>query len=268
MAATAATRQHRGMKRSLTGAATVALVAAAVASATTESTAATLPLNGVLAFTQQGTTPVACPPGTPDTTACLPTTGHGIVPGLGAVVETYTLIANDYETTCNHWHFNALLTIANKGEIDVVASNPDCIVPQSNRQPLAFTVTGGTGIYVGASGTGSITETVSGGSGATVSGTDAWSGTLTVPNLNFDTTPPKLAGAISKTVTTKTPAGVHVRYTPTATDAVDGPLPVNCKPKSGALFPVRRTIVTCTATDTSGNTASVRFTVTVKRAEP
>lgn len=45
------------------------------------------------------------------------------------------------------------------------------------------------------------------------------------------------------------------------------PLPPNymavCTPASGAPFPVGTTTVTCTATDTSGNTASCSFTVTV-----
>jgi hypothetical protein len=49
---------------------------------------------------------------------------------------------------------------------------------------------------------------------------------------------------------------------PTASDNCPGVTAV-CNPPSGSIFPVGTTMVTCTATDTSGNTASCGFTVTV-----
>jgi hypothetical protein len=51
--------------------------------------------------------------------------------------------------------------------------------------------------------------------------------------------------------------------TPAATDAVDGDVPTTCNPVSGSTFPLGTTTVTCTATDTAGNTASSTFPVTV-----
>jgi len=50
---------------------------------------------------------------------------------------------------------------------------------------------------------------------------------------------------------------------PTATDNCDGNVPVVCTPPSGSLFSAGLTIVTCLASDTSGNTNSCSFTVNV-----
>ncbi len=55
------------------------------------------------------------------------------------------------------------------------------------------------------------------------------------------------------------PAGAVVTFaTPTAIDAVDGPMPVTCTPPSGATFPVGVTSVVCSATDAAGNTGDPR----------
>lgn len=66
-------------------------------------------------------------------------------------------------------------------------------------------------------------------------------------------------------MTTNSRTGTHVRYTLTATAAVNGSVSATCQPRSGSLFRVGRTAVSCAGTDTSGNTANARFTVTVKR---
>ncbi|MGC4948603.1 HYR domain-containing protein [Streptomyces sp. DT224] len=50
--------------------------------------------------------------------------------------------------------------------------------------------------------------------------------------------------------------GTRISYWATARDAQDGRLPVTCTPASGSLFPIGSTTVTCTATDTAGNTAT------------
>ncbi|WSV26080.1 HYR domain-containing protein [Streptomyces griseus] len=57
--------------------------------------------------------------------------------------------------------------------------------------------------------------------------------------------------------------GARISYTATATDPQDGELPVTCVPPSGSLFPVGTTTVTCTATDSAGNTGAdtARFEV-------
>ncbi|MFF2007862.1 HYR domain-containing protein [Streptomyces sp. NPDC058195] len=58
------------------------------------------------------------------------------------------------------------------------------------------------------------------------------------------------------TVRAKDKDGARVTYTATAEDTTDGTLPVTCTPASGSLFPVGRTAVTCTATDSAGNTGT------------
>lgn len=96
---------------------------------------------------------------------------------------------------------------------------------------------------------------------------DTWTGTLTVPGLDFDITPPSLTGAVSKIL--RAPRGakrMRVRYRVTAEDEVDGAVPAICTPRSGSFFKLGRTRVTCSATDSSGNTRDARFTVTVRRA--
>jgi hypothetical protein len=59
--------------------------------------------------------------------------------------------------------------------------------------------------------------------------------------------------------------GKVINYTnPFATDVVDGSVPVNCSPASGSRFAVGYTLVTCTATDSHGNSATSSFGVLVK----
>ncbi|MFD8409849.1 HYR domain-containing protein [Streptomyces anulatus] len=57
--------------------------------------------------------------------------------------------------------------------------------------------------------------------------------------------------------------GARIAYTATVTDPQDGALPVTCTPPSGSLFPVGTTTVTCSATDSAGNTGAdtARFEV-------
>jgi hypothetical protein len=64
-------------------------------------------------------------------------------------------------------------------------------------------------------------------------------------------------------------SGATVSYTkPIATDAVDGGRTVTCTPASGAQFPVNKTTVTCTASDTRGHTSTAAFTVWVTYQAP
>ncbi|MFD0039202.1 HYR domain-containing protein [Streptomyces anulatus] len=64
--------------------------------------------------------------------------------------------------------------------------------------------------------------------------------------------------------------GARIAYTATATDPQDGALPVTCTPPSGSLFPVGTTTVTCSATDSAGNTGAdtARFEVLEPVAPP
>jgi hypothetical protein len=157
----------------------------------------------------------------------------------------------------------ARLVVAEKGEIHLALRDGERCVEQEpmRNEPQGFTITGGTGSYVGASGSGTVERSLGGGVGA-----ETWSATLEVAGLEFDVTPPTLSGATSKTV--RAPKGakrVRVTYAVSAHDDVDGAVPVSCFPRSGSRFPSGRTDVVCSATDASANTQTARFTITVKR---
>jgi probable HAF family extracellular repeat protein/uncharacterized repeat protein (TIGR03803 family)/YVTN family beta-propeller protein len=78
-----------------------------------------------------------------------------------------------------------------------------------------------------------------------------------------DVTPPVLSLPPSITALTSGTAGTAVGYIASASDSVDGAVPVNCAPTSGAVFPIGATTVNCSAVDADGNTATGSFTVTV-----
>jgi hypothetical protein len=125
-------------------------------------------------------------------------------------------------------------------------------------------VTGGSGAYAGASGQG--TFETRGGPGTTGRISDTLGGSLTVAGLVFDRTPPVLSGATSKTVqASKGSSAARVTYKVTARDPGHGSVGVTCKPRSGSRFNLGRTRVVCSAVDDSGNKATARFTITVKR---
>jgi hypothetical protein len=131
-------------------------------------------------------------------------------------------------------------------------------------QTQAFTITGGTGIFGNASGTGAVERVLGAATSTGRAGFETWKGTLVVPGLEFDVTAPTLSGAVGKTV--RAPRGaksVRVRFTVTASDDADGPLPVTCRPRSGSRFKLGNTRVTCSATDKSGNTSAAKFIVTI-----
>jgi hypothetical protein len=79
----------------------------------------------------------------------------------------------------------------------------------------------------------------------------------------IDNTRPVLSVPTNISEETETNAPKVVTYSVSATDNVDGPLPVNCTPASGSSFAIGTTSVTCTATDSHGNPASASFNVTV-----
>jgi hypothetical protein len=91
-------------------------------------------------------------------------------------------------------------------------------------------------------------------------------GTFTV--IVKDTTPPVPKLPEHMTVEATSPDGALVTYPASATDLVDGQVPVTCTPASGSTFPLGTTTVTCSATDKAGNTATGTFTVTVRDATP
>jgi hypothetical protein len=144
-----------------------------------------------------------CPPGVPDSVICHARTGTGVVAGLGRVSETYLFMAD--RTLCGTvaakvLAYSARLSVAGKGDLELAVEGlPECIpelaVPGAS--PQAFTVTGGTGAYVGASGSGTLTR-IAVAPGLSVTGADTWTATIVAPGLEFDVTAPTISGAASK----------------------------------------------------------------------
>ena len=158
------------------------LAGAAVAQPSRESH--TIPLRGTFHVVWSA---ASCPKGTPKLTPsgsgvpCYLNVGHGSVPGLGSATERYTLVVLNADTKCAKWSFKVVLTVAGKGAIDANALNKGCFSPGQTEGTVHFTVTGGTGAYAGASGSGTIH---SGNANETGSGrgtaTDTWVGTLSL----------------------------------------------------------------------------------------
>ncbi len=90
---------------------------------------------------------------------------------------------------------------------------------------------------------------------------DASSATFT---WTIDTVAPTITVPASFAIEATNPSGDFVTYSATATDLTDGILIPQCTPISGSTFPIGTTTVTCTATDSSGNTASASFNITVQ----
>jgi hypothetical protein len=79
-----------------------------------------------------------------------------------------------------------------------------------------------------------------------------------------DTVPPVFGSIANITAEATSSTGAQVTYvTPGATDAVDGPVASSCLPVAGSSFALGTNLVSCTATDGAGNSASTSFTVTV-----
>jgi HYR domain len=215
-----------------------------------------------------------CPPGTARLFECFVRSGNAIVPGLGSVEETYAYVLENAPPGCTASPGSdavrlppttVRLTVAGKGAIDLRTGGTGCLNRSGSlRSSEPFTIVGGSGLYAGASGGGTL-ESLSVGP-PSFTGVDTWTGTLVVPGLQFDLTAPTINGAVNRTVLVPRRAKqVRVSYAVKAQDEVDGVVAATCSPRSGSPFHVGRTRVTCAATDTSGNTAAATFTVKVTR---
>jgi hypothetical protein len=230
---------------------------------------ATLQLNGTLDLVSILAAP--CPAGTRSGVACPGRAATGVVPGLGRVTESYSFLADTTPSSCPAGSVKILgypvrWVVAGKGELHfAVDERSECIGSDAGfTVDQSFTITGGTGSYAGASGSGTADRTLSQ-TDRGAAGRETWTGTLTVPGLEFDLARPAISGARAKTARLPRAAKrVRVTYAVTAQDAADGTVPVTCKPASGSRFKAGRTTVRCSATDTSGNTATAAFPVTVK----
>jgi len=235
--------------------------------------AATVP--GMLSFAAEldVTYPsVNCAAGTPTSIECFARTGTGMIRGLGTVTESFAYSVDPSPAGCDRDMIRVLpttarLSVAGKGELELRIDGSGCVPrvpPQPVRAEANFTITGGSGIYAGATGAGRYGDLSYG--PPAWRGRDTWTGTLVAPTLNFDLTPPQVTGATSRTASApRNRKRVRVSYAVTARDDVDGARPVTCRPSSGSWFVLGRTRVQCSASDTSGNESTATFSITVKR---
>ena len=88
--------------------------------------------------------------------------------------------------------------------------------------------------------------------------------TATVSITVQDTTPPTFTPPANQTLEATSPAGAVAVFSATATDIVDGTVPVICVPASGSTFALGTSTVNCTATDVHTNSTSRSFTINVR----
>jgi hypothetical protein len=187
------------------------------------------------------------------------------------VTDSHTLITGDDALACVPLSYSTdVITVGSKGEIDVtIGTSGPC-----NALPTTFTITGGTGVFAGASGGGTFKADIGPDEDNEIDADDdpgdqlrnILTGTLTVPGAAFDTTAPVISGTHAKTVlAAKNAKSARVVYTVTAHDDTDASVTVVCKPPSGSRFKIGHTTVHCSASDSSANTATAKFVVTVKR---
>src|SRR5438105_4945579 len=104
-------------------------------------------------------------------------------------------------------------------------------------------------------------------SGGGCSGTGTCTLTLTANTTVFarfdDVTAPALSVPAGMTRTATSSSGLVVTFNVSATDNVDSSPLVTCAPRSGSLFAIGVTAVTCRATDDAGNVATRSFLITV-----
>ena len=159
-----------------------------------------------------------CPPGTAPGIECVRFVGTADVPGLGKATSTYV---KTFDPLCPPdlpvlGFRDAVLDVAGKGSIHLSFGGTHCGPPApAVTGPLALTVTGGSGIYAGATGSIRFSSSVQaprGRCGVNLCGSasDEWSGSLTVPGLDFDLTPPTLSGAVARTVRAARKASARV----------------------------------------------------------
>jgi len=79
-----------------------------------------------------------------------------------------------------------------------------------------------------------------------------------------DTVPPQVLVPDDITIQTEDQNGASTTFNPQAIDNIDELITPTCSPASGSVFAIGTTEVVCTATDSSGNTASNSFNVIIE----
>lgn len=99
----------------------------------------------------------------------------------------------------------------------------------------------------------------------TAAGVDTTAAGFTLHVKSADSTPPVLTLPGDQTVEATSAGGATVAYSATAHDAGDNAsTPVTCTPASGSTFAIGTTTVSCSSSDSHGNTSTGTFSVTVQ----
>ncbi|HSL23637.1 MAG TPA: Ig-like domain-containing protein [Vicinamibacterales bacterium] len=83
-----------------------------------------------------------------------------------------------------------------------------------------------------------------------------------------DTTAPVLTLPAPQTIEASNAAGAAATFAASAQDAIEGNVPVACAPASGSTFPLGTTTVSCSASDSAGNTSTGGFAIVVNDTTP
>ena len=160
-------------------------------------------------FAVKWTAAFSCPPGLPATNSCYAYVGDAVVPGLGHVTERYTkTFDGNRDAPCVRPLPNPVVEVVGKGELEVTRLGPECMGIPPARFSFDTTITGGSGTYAGASGSVSVDSHVTGIPGIEGTAVDVWTGTLTVPGLEFDVTPLDGGRSLIRQTATFDPRGV------------------------------------------------------------
>ena len=206
----------------------------------------------------------ACPPGQPSTVTCYLFEGQAVVPGLGRVTEKYM---KTFDGQCARTLPDFVVTVAGKGDLSGSVTGPACGAVPPTQVTLDATITGGTGIYAGSVRKHSdhVSHLRAGRRGGGRHRHLLRHAQRARARVRRDRASLERSAREDGAGSERREAR-KVRYVVTAKDAVDGSVATVCKLRSGAFFKIGRTTVTCRAVDSSANTATARFIVTVKPA--
>ena len=176
-----------------------------------------------------------------------------------------TVRAGTYKT---QWQVTFVANPSGAGAI-TVNGQPSGTAWYDDGAALNIQATGNTGYGFSSWNTDSTSITFDDPSSPSTTVTIHGSGTITAGFSTVqDKTPPTLNLPSAMTVEGTSSSGAVVTYSTSASDLVDGSVPVTCTPASGSTFPFATTTVSCSATDKSGNSATGAFTVTVQDKTP
>jgi large repetitive protein len=204
-----------------------------------------------------GNVSVTVPAGTPNGTYSVNVLASGAKAGSGTYTATssYSVIVS-----CNIAKPVVSVTGVSNGATYDYNSVPaaGCLVGGTST-PGALTLSAILGLRA-AQGLGSQTATCSATNGG---GTTTVLATYAIA----DQTPPVVTVPANLTVEAAGAPGANVSFTVSANDFKDGARSTTCTPASGSTFPIATTPVSCSATDTSGNTGTSSFTVKVSDSQ-